>query len=901
MERERWQQVEHLYQAAVDLEEDERAAFLDEVCGTGGDLRHEVEVLLAGDAQAGSFIESPAIEVAAWMLARQTGASTKARWAGTRVSHYRIVQTLGGGGMGVVYEAEDMRLHRRVAIKFLPEALANDPLSRKRFQREARAASALNHPNICTLHDIGEHEGHPFIVMELLEGVTLRRRMAEGALPLEQVLDFAVQIAGGLDAAHSAGIMHRDIHPGNIFVTGSGQLKILDFGLAKPAGLPARESSSGETTSTSSRENDPTQPFNRCDLTGHGAMMGTVGYMSPEQTRGENVNVRSDLFSFGTVLYEMATGRRPFTGKTSAMVYYAILGQDPRPPSELNPALPLELERIITKAVEKEPAKRYQQASELHSDLKRLKRKIDSGPAPAVAKEEGAARAFHKPIHRLLRLLAGAGLVVSLGALLLLNVGRWRDRLTGRVASGHIRSLAVLPFENLSADASQGYLVDGMTDEVITDLAQLHGLTVISRTSVMSYKGTKKRLPEIGRELRVDAVLEGSVLKAGDKLRITAQLIAVRTDRHLWAQSYEQRSGDVLSLQDQVAAAIAQQVQARIQGQFQTQPQPQTDPPSARPASTEAYDAYLEGRYFWNQRTEASFGRAIDYFNQAIAKDANYAAAYAGLADCYLLLGESGMRLREEVFPKARSAAEAALRLNDKLGEAHASLGALDHIEGRPGDADKEFRRAIELSPGYATAHQWYAEFLGGTGQYEQAIAEINRARQLDPLSVLMNTQVGYILYLARKPDEAQAQLQRTLEMDPGSCLAHGDLAAVYLDKKMFPAAVSELRKYQDLCPGGKASLIQLAGAYAFAGQSGQARKTLGELPDSDRRNPVLFPYLALAYVALGDKPEALDFLKRAIEQRTISVTKQSTPPLFDPLIADTWCADLLRRADLLE
>ncbi len=805
--------------------------------------------------------------------------------------------------MGVVYEAEDVRLGRRVAVKFLPEALAMDPMARERFQREARTASALNHANICTLYDIGAQDDHPFMIMELLEGTTLKQRIAGGTLPLEQVLDFAIQIADALEAAHAAGIIHRDIKPANIFITTRGQVKVLDFGLAKPTGAAWRQSSSRADESSS--DESPTQSIDPNDLTSAGTMMGTVAYMSPEQARGEELDPRTDLFSFGTVLYEMSSSHRPFTGKTSAVVFHSILGEAPAPPSEFNPDLPLELERITLKALQKEPAKRYQHAFEIGSDLKRLRRDVDAGlaPARADAAEPESPADVNRPWWQSKVagwVMTGAAIAIFLRVLLALGVGDWGNRVFRRSAPGPIRSIAVLPFQNLSADPAQQYLVDGMTDKVITDLARLGGLTVISRTSVMTYKGSNKRLPEIGRELKVNAILEGSMLKTPDGLRITAQLIAVPADKHLWAESYEQESGDVLALQDRVAADITSHVESQVQPQTQPQSPAPVQAASHPPANAEAYDAYLEGRYFWNQRTEAGFNKAIEYFDRAVERDPNYAAAYAGLADTYLLLGEGGIQPRPEAYSKARTDAERALQLDEKLAEAHASLGALDNDQGDRAGSERELRRAIELSPGYPTAHQWYAELLGSEGRYDEANAEINRARELDPLSVLINTQVGYILYLDRKYEQAEAQLQRTLEMDPGFCLAHTDLGSVYVARHMFPEAVSEYRKSEP-CDSTHLISIELAQAYALAGQAAQARKILSDFPESVRRNPAHFSYLALVYLALGDQRQAFDLLKEAIAQHMVTPTTGiGTVPLYDPLLADPQCAALLRSAGIV-
>jgi len=815
------------------------------------------------------------------------------------ISHYRIVRKLGAGSMGEVYEAEDGRLGRRVAIKFLPEALTTDGLARERFQREARTASALNHANICTLYDIGEDQGRPFIVMELLQGETLKRLIEGGPLPIGHVLDYGAQIARALEAAHAAGIVHRDLKPGNIFITDRGQAKILDFGLAKPAGEGKADSNSGKGSSQSSDEN-PTQSIDPNHLTSAGTLMGTVAYMSPEQARGDELDARTDLFSFGTVLYEMATGRRPFTGKTSALVFHAILAQTPKPPSEVNAGLPTELDRIVIRELEKDPAKRYQHASDIMADLNRLRRNLESGLVPPVTVRDLPSSGVRwRPSGPARWVVAGAGLIILLSVLVVLDVGGWRGRLAGSGAPGPIRSLAVLPFENLSADPAQEYLVDGMTDEVITDLARLGGLTVISRTSVMTYKGAKKRLPEIGRELHVDAVIEGSVLKAGDRLRITAQLIAVPADKHLWAQSYERNSADILAMQDDVAADIIRNVQSRLQPQ--TKPGVEAALLSRRTENTEAYDAYLEGRYFWNQRTEAGFHKASEFFNQAVEKDPNYAVAYAGLADSYLLLGEYGFVSARDAYGKAREAAARALELDETLAEAHSTLAVVkgDYDWDWAG-AESEFRRALELNPGYATAHQWHGELLSDLGRYPEATAEIKRAQQLDPLSPIINVIAGDILMRAGQNDLAYDQLRRTLDLDPNFAPAHLRLGYVYLRKKAFADAAAEFQKALTLTPTSPKNMSALGNAYAREGKTAEARKLLGELQQRSKQRYVSWCHIANIYAGLGENDLAFASLEKAYAERDpILVVDLKSNPLFDPLRPDPRFSMLLRRVGL--
>src|SRR5438128_3723014 len=713
---------------------------------------------------------------------------------GTVISHYRIEERLGGGGMGVVYRAQDLRLGRNVALKFLPPELVRDHQALERFQREARAASALNHPNICTIHEIDESDGQPFIVMEFLEGCTLKHLITGKALDSAQILEIVIQIADSLDAAHESGIVHRDLKPANIFITRRGQTKVLDFGLAKLVTKPRRIV---EEVGVSAL---PTVGATE-DLTSTGVAVGTVAYMSPEQARGEELDQRSDLFSLGAVLYEMATGRLAFGAGTTAVVFEAILNRTPVPVLRLNPDLVPDFGWITAKLLEKDRRLRYQSAAELRADLKRVKRDTDS--AGVATSTVGIRRTTSRRTRASAAAAIGCAVLVSL---VVFSPRSWRQQLSGGLASGRIHSIAVLPFANVSADPNIEYLTDGVTDGIISSLSRVPQLRVMARSTVFSYKGREVSAQKIGQELKVDAVLLGRITQRGDTLTIQTDLVSVTDGSELWGEQYNRKVSDLIKVQEDISKEIYDNLRPKLTGQESQQlAKHDTENP-------EAYQLYLQGLYYWNKWTEEGFRKASDYFNQAVARDPNYALAYAGLADTYNFLGDSGYVAPKQVWPKAKSAAMQAVKIDDMLSEAHISLALVR--EGYDWDwpgAEIEFTRAIQLNANSATAHHWYGDFLARLGRSEEARTELKKAQELDPLSLLINTSVGRQLYFARQYETAIQQLKKTLDMDPNFVPAQHAIEAAYAQSGMYREAVAERQKVLTL--SGNPELAAAIGA----------------------------------------------------------------------------------------
>ena len=774
----------------------------------------------------------------------------------TFAGRYQIIEELGRGGMGLVYKARDTKLKRTVALKFLPPELTHIREVKERFMREAQAAAALDHPHICTVYEFDEAEEKTFISMAYIEGQSLKEKIESGPLDLDEALRIATQVAEGLQEAHKEGVIHRDIKSANIMVTEQGQAKIMDFGLARVRGGTL--------------------------VTKEGMTMGTIAYMSPEQARGEEVDHRTDIWSFGVVLYEMFSGQLPFQAEHDQAVVYSILNEPPKPVTDLRSNIPMALEQVVGRALEKNPDERYQHMEELLDDLKSIAEGIEpEGIRERLRKAKLLGR--KKAV-----LYAGIAGILIITAIIALSL------FTGRGEA--FDSVAVLPFENRSGDPEEEPFVEGMHETLITELSKIKALKVIARPSVMRFKNSDKSLTEIAKELNVKGIIAGSALHEGERVRVSVQLIEADSERNLWADSYDKDYRDILTLHGEVALDIARQIQIAIT------PEEQTRLASARPVDSEAQDLYLKGRYYWNKLSPELMEKTISYYLQSIEKDPTYALAYAGLAETYVFLSVGFAVLpSKDILPKARDAALRALELDPTLAEAYVSLG----IVATCYDWDRQtakgyFEKALELNPNSVSAHQWiefYLSFL--EGEYRQSLAHLERAQELDPLNLFVKTRLGYMDYYLRDYDRAIKRFKEIVDFDPNIPAAHLGLRESYFGKRMLDDAIAEGEKVLQLGMRAEAAVGGLGCLYGFAGKKDKALELLSELEARSRQGYVSSFWLAVVYMGLGEMDEAFRWLDKAYEERDGSLIYVTVPIAFDTLSPDPRYRQLLQKMGL--
>jgi serine/threonine protein kinase/TolB-like protein len=872
MNGERWSDLKETFAALVDLPKSEWLSRLSAIGAADPDLRARLESLLDADARAEALLSrfdlapqvgpSDGRTAGGAADARGDGHPTESApdplgYAGRAVSHFRVLDVLGAGGMGVVYRAEDVRLGRIVALKFPLPQYTLDPLAKQRFLQEARAASALDHPNVCTVYEAGESDdGQPFLAMACYAGETLKTRLdRDGVLPLDDVATISGEILRALGAAHAAGVVHRDLKPGNVMLTTDGPVKILDFGLAKVRDLT---------------------------ITGPGQRPGTAAYMSPEQLQGNALDHRSDLWSLGVALYEMLTGRRPFGGGHELSTVYAILHEAPEPPSRVRAEIPVWYDAIVSRLLARNPDDRYPSAEAVLEDLDQRQGEPAQVPRPAAAPERrtGSSRALATALGGVLALGAGAALLMqnrapspATSGVALVPAASSSPPIAGR------ESIAVLPFVDMSPGKDQEYFSDGVTEEILNALAQMPELRVPARTSSFFFKGKNLPVGEIATALGVEMVLEGSVRRIGNRVRITAQLIDARADRHLWSRTLDGDVNDIFALQTQIARTVAEAMQVRLAGEWAANR-------TAPTASAVAHDLYLRGRYHWNRRTAGDLRRAIEFFAAATRIDSGYAQAYAGLALAYTVLPLSaGTMPATEALPLMEAAATRALQFDTSLAEVHAARGYSYHWNWRWADADREFRRALALNPNDVTSHQWYGEHLTKMGRSREGEAEVRRAIALDPMSLGANNDLGLVLFLSRRYPEAVTQLEKTRRMDSTFAIPFFLLHRVHLLAGDIEASARAGRRASELGWGNSPDdFVTLARATRDSALRPAALATLDRWKRASLPN---WTDIAMYYALLGDRDRSIAALESGLSVHAPRLSQLKVSPWIDTLRGD--------------
>lgn len=883
MKQQQWQKIREIFDSALRRKPGERAQFVAEACGDDQYLLNEVESLLSSLGDAESFLETPAAAKFAGAIKSET------LQKGIRVNHYKIIEPLGAGGMGEVYLAEDKKLDRKVAVKILNERFSRDESNLRRFVSEAKAASALNHPNILVIHEIGESNEAHYIVSEYVKGETLRDVLREKSSPkLSEILDIAIQIAGALAAAHEAHLAHRDIKPENVMIRPDGFVKVLDFGLAKLVEQKNKSVLGLEDSTVAQNE------------TAKGVILGTVNYMSPEQAKGERVDERTDIFSLGVVLYEMVTGRTPFAGDSMSETFANLINAEPSPLTRYAANVPDELQRIVAKMLRKNRDERYQTMRDVLTDLKDLRenltlderleksRSLEGENATAIlgattgdgnVQTNETQSSFSRQIKRHKR-----GVFAALAVLLIVAVFGWwfyANRFAASADVKSIKSIAVLPLENLSGDAAQNYFADGMTEALIGNLSQISSLKVISRTTVMKYKKSGKSIPEIAKELGVDGIIEGSVQRAGDRFRINTQLIYAATDSPVWSKNYERSVTDILKLESEIAQAIAGEIK------IQLTPEEQRQFGKTQSLDPRATEAFLLGRHFFNMWTPESERQAVEQFQKAVEFEPNYADAWAGLSDAWTVRGMVGETPIPEVEKPTRDAAAKALEIDPQNSAAHTSMCFIyNNYDFDWTRSESECRRGIELDPNNPKAHFAYAYMLARVERWDEMSEQMQKAISLDPANPWWTEVYGGFLVQARRFEEAEKQLKRAIEIDPNWRYAYSDLAKLYVELGRFDEAL-ELAEKKSKSP------LFMTYIYARMGNRQKASDFLKQSTDKDS-----FMW-AEVYTALSDFDKAFEAINGKLDRRESFMFGYVAYPVLDKLKSDPRWKDVARRMHL--